>query len=200
MVNIAKYSRDGSNRHLPPLILMTDSHRLPDPMAVVAGLPRGSAVILRHYDHPERAKLARRLVALCRRRGLKLLIAGDPRLAAATHADGVHLPQFMARRGPGTWRLWRKPGWIVTAAAHSPMAISRAARAGADAVLLSPVLATASHPNARPIGILRAVVWRRTTTLAVYALGGMTLAGARRIRIAGFAGIAGVGFASTPND
>ncbi len=194
MLNIARYSAAAS--HLPPLILMTDSHRWPDPMAAVAGLPRGSAVILRHYEHPEKPKLARRLAALCRRKGIKLLIAGDPRLARAVRADGIHLPRHMARRGPGAWRLWRKPGWIVTAAAHSPAEMSMAARAKADAILLSPVLATASHPDARPIGILRAIVWRQTTGLAVYALGGMNPDIARRLYPGAFTGIAGIGFAA----
>ncbi len=195
MLNIARYPPAASN--LPPLIMMTDWRRLPDPMPAVAGLPKGSAVILRHYDYPEREKLARRLAALCRQNGIKLLIAGDTYLAHAVNADGIHLPRYMARRGPGRWRPWQKPGWIVTAAAHSPMEISRAARAGADAVLLSPVLATPSHPKAMPIGILRAVIWRRGTSLPVYALGGMTPANMRRIRIGGFAGIAGIGFAKT---
>ena len=188
--------RTGANR-LPPLILVTDAARLPDPAAAIRRLPRGAAVILRHYDAPERAGLARRLAALCRRRGVRLLVAGDGRLAAAIGAGGVHLPEAMARRGPMGWGGggFRRPGFLVTAAAHSPAALWRAARAGADAALLSPVFPTASHPGASGIGVIRFAAWCRRSPLPVYALGGIDRRAARRLKgtgMVGFAGLAGI--------
>lgn len=183
----------GGTAALPPVILMTDSRRLADPTAALAGLERGGAVILRHYGDPGREEMARRLAALCRRRGVRLLIAGDGRLAAAIGADGIHLPEALAGRGPGAWSRWRRPGWLVTAAAHSPAALFRAARAGADAALLSPVFATPSHPDRRPLGPLRFAAWCRASPLPVYALGGVSVAGARRLAASGGAGIAGIG-------
>ena len=178
---------------LPPLILMTDSKRLPDPEAALSGLDRGNAIILRHYDDPNREELARRLVSRCRQRGIRLLIAGDVRLAAAVGADGVHLPEALARRGPGNWIRWRRPGWLVTAAAHSPAALFLAEKAGADAALLSPVFPTLSHPGGRTIGPLLFAAWRRSSPLPVYALGGLSLTSVRRLAASGAAGIAGIG-------
>ena len=181
-----------ASRLLPPLILMTDADRLPDPAAAVARLPRGSAVILRHYGVPGRDALARDLVALCRGRHIRVLIAADARLARAVGADGLHLPEAMARRGPGIWQRWRRPDWIVTAAAHSRAALFRAARAGADAALLSPVFWTASHPLAPALGPLRFAAWCRSSPLPVYALGGISARTARRLRTGGGAGFAGI--------
>lgn len=187
--------RRAAERPLPGLVLMTDSRRLPDPLAAAARMPPGSAVILRHYDAPDRKALAVRLKQVCRRRGIRLLIAGDARLAAVVGADGLHLPEYMvARRGP-SWRLWRRPGWLVTAAAHGDRALFRAARAGADAALLSPVFATASHPGERTLGPLRFTGLAVRAPLPVYALGGLDAAGARRLGgapLAGFAGIGGI--------
>jgi thiamine-phosphate pyrophosphorylase len=171
---------------------MTDADRLPDPAAAVARLPRGSAVILRHYGVPGRDALARDLVALCRGRHIRVLIAADARLARAVGADGLHLPEAMARRGPGIWQPWRRPDWIVTAAAHSRAALFRAARAGADAALLSPVFWTASHPLAPALGPLRFAAWCRSSPLPVYALGGISARTARRLRAGGGAGFAGI--------
>jgi len=187
--------RGGPTAVLPPLILMTDSRRLPDPLAAVQRLARGSALILRHYDAPDRTELAKVLARACRRRGIRLLIAGDWRLAAAAGADGVHLPEGLARKGPGAWAagLSRKPGFLVTAAAHSPLAIRRAARAGADAVLLSPVFPTASHPGAPSLGALRFAAWCRRSPLPVYALGGVNARTAGRLAGSRLAGIAGIG-------
>lgn len=180
---------------LPGLILMTDPLRLLDVEAAVRRLPRGSAVILRHYTEAERAALARRLAALARVRRVRLLVAGDERLALAVGAGGLHLPEGMARRRalakPGCHP--KRPGFLVTAAAHSPMAVARAARAGADAVLLSPVFATASHPRARPLGVVRFARMCRAAALPVFALGGVDGAAARRLKGTGCAGIAAIG-------
>ncbi len=182
----------GPGSGLPPLILMTDSVRLADPLAAVAALHPGTAMILRHYDVADRAGLARALARACRARRVRLLIAGDVRLALAVGAGGVHLPEFMVTGRP-EWRAWWRPGWLVTAAAHSPGALFRAARAGADAALLSPVFATASHPEAMPIGTARFAAWARNGPLPVYALGGVNAANFSRLRAAGAAGFAGIG-------
>ena len=184
--------RRGRKKSLPPLILMTDTLRLADPLAATALLPRGSAVILRHYGTPERTALGRALAVICRRRGLLLLVAGDRRLAAAIGAAGLHFPegalgQARLAAGRGNRR------WLVTAAAHSPAAIRQAARAGANAVLLAPVFATQSHPGAKPLGTLLFARWCRESRLPVYALGGVGNETARRLLGSGAAGIAGIG-------
>jgi thiamine-phosphate pyrophosphorylase len=180
-------------RQLPPLILMTDSIRLPDPDAAILALAPGSAVILRERTRARLAMLARRISPLCRGRRIRLLVAGDWRLAREVGADGLHLPEAMIRHGPGYWRRVRHRDWIVTAAAHSPMAIRLAARLGVDAVLLSPVFATASHPGARTLGPLRFARWARESPVPVYALGGIDAARAHRLRGSGAAGFAGIG-------
>lgn len=192
---------------LPVLLLMTDEARTPDPVAAIRRLPRGSAVVFRHYGAAgraglARAGLARALVAAAKRRGVSVLIAGDARLAAATGASGLHLPEHMARRGPGPWRAWLKKGAIITAAAHSPGAICRAMRAGADAVLLAPVFATASHPGRLALGPLRFARFARASPLPVFALGGITAENWRRLAASGAAGLAGIGgfFADAAKD
>ena len=71
--------------------------------------------------------------------------------------------------------------------------MARGGRAGADAVLLGPVFETASHPGGRTIGPLRFALWCRRSRVAVYALGGVTAATAKRLIASGAAGIAGIG-------
>lgn len=180
---------------LPRLVLMTDERRLPDPSAAIDALPPGAAVILRHYGAPvpEREAMAHRLAATCRRRGLRLLVAADPGLAIRVGAAGVHLPEAMLKSAPQTWRLWRRRGWMVTAAAHSSGAIRRAAAADVDAVLLSPVFATCSHPDARVLGPLHFVPLVASSPVPVYALGGINTLTVRRLAGSGAAGVAGIG-------
>lgn len=169
---------------LPVAWLFTDAERLPDPLPVLRRLPRGTGVVLRHYEWPraERMLLARQSRAICRERGLVLLIAGDAHLALACGADGVHLPQRLLGKAAGIAR--RHPAWLLTAAAHDAAALAGAARGGIDAVFISPVFPTASHPNAKGLGAVRFAALAdlaRRRGLGVYALGGIDAASMRRI-------------------
>ena len=179
---------------LPPLILMTDSERLPDPLPVLPDLPRGSAVLLRHYGVPGRDELAVRLRTATRRFGVRLLVGADPRLAAAVGADGVHWPEALVGRTLRCWRSWHRRRWLVTAAAHSLPAIHRAAAWGVDAVLLSPVFPTASHIGAIPLGPLKFAAWAGVSPVPLYALGGVSGSTVPRLAAAGACGLAGIGF------
>jgi thiamine-phosphate pyrophosphorylase len=183
---------DAGARPLPPLILLTDADRLPDAVAAVRRLPPGAAVVLRDYAAVGRADLARRLRALTRARRILLLIGADPRLAASVGAEGVHWRETDVGR-PGSRRGHRRPGWLVTAAAHSGTAIRRAARVGVDAVLVSPVFPTASHPGAPTLGPLRFARLVHASPVPVYALGGIDPRTARRLRNSDAAGFAGIG-------
>jgi thiamine-phosphate pyrophosphorylase len=187
-----RLKRPRSAEGLPRLVLMTDSRRLPEPLPAVRALPPGSAVIVREIEGERRARLVRQLRPVCRRRRIRLLVAADEDLAR--RADGLHLSETMVRGGTRRWRLSRRrPDSLVTASAHSAGAICRAAALGVDAVLLAPVFATASHPQARPIGPLRFARLVRASPLPTYALGGIDEAGARRLLRSGAAGFAAIG-------
>ncbi len=190
--------------HLPALIMMTDTARLADPLSVVAQLPKGAAIILRHYaddDTPKRRRarenLARSLARSCRARGLVLLVAADMNLALRIGANGLHLPEWQLRASAGPLRRPR-PGFIITAACHSAGALARAAKLGLDAALLAPVFPSASHPGAPTLGALRFSALVHGAMIPVYALGGVNARTARRLGSSGAIGIAGIGFVSGP--
>lgn len=160
---------------------MTDDDRLPDPVGAARALPKASLVIVRSRDARRRRELAEAL----RRQthGLILLAADDPDLAGALH--GLHLPQARAREA-AHWRALR-PDWVITVAAHSGIGLHAP---HADAVLLSPVFPTASHPQARILTPVRARLMARKALLPVLALGGVNARNAALL--SGFSGIAAI--------
>jgi thiamine monophosphate synthase len=168
---------------LPPLILFTDDERLPDPLAAASALPRGSLVIARSRDAVRRRDLAQALREIARVGGLFLSVAGDAALARAVGADGVHLPEARIGEAAGLH------DFLVTASAHSLDPIRRGA--GVDALILSPVFATASHPERPALGVMRANRIAAEAPVPVYALGGVTAENAGLLR--GFWGIAAIG-------
>ena len=164
---------------LPRLWLMTDE-RLGDGLfAAIDRLPpRHGGIVFRHYSlgDAERRILFDEVRAAAGRRRLMLLLAGPAEQADAWGADGSH------GRGPG--------GGLRSAPAHGLAEIRAAERDGAAFVFLSPVFATRSHPEARPLGPARFNALVRRTKLPVIALGGMNAVRARRLRAAhGWAGI-----------
>jgi thiamine-phosphate pyrophosphorylase len=151
------------SQHLPETWLFTDPRMGEALWDAIHRLPRGSGIVLRHYDAADRSVIARRAAKLARRYGHVLMVAGDVRLARAVGAAGVH----MSDGG-------RPVRDVITAASHDRAGLVRARRAGASLVFLSPVFPTRSHPGARTLGALRFGLTGRGTGIAVAALGGMT--------------------------
>jgi thiamine-phosphate pyrophosphorylase len=151
-------------------------------------------VIYRAFGARGAPTVARRLRRMTRERGLKLLIGADWRLAAAIDADGVHLPQRLAWLATGLRR--RRPGWLVTAAAHDERAIVSCGRLSLDAILLSVVFPSRSPSAGRALGVIRFNRLAGRSRIPVIALGGVNDATATRLRGSRAAGLASVsGFA-----
>jgi len=168
------------------LAFLTDRARVPDPESIARALPPGAAVILRDYDAPRRADLAKKLKSICAGGGVLFLVGADAALARAIGADGVHFPS------------WQNadidmPGMIKTAACHSGADLQKAAEAGADLAFLSPVFPTASHKGERTLGVAAFRSLARSAPLPVLALGGVDEANALRLAGPNLAGFGAIG-------
>ncbi|HEX8232465.1 MAG TPA: thiamine phosphate synthase [Caulobacteraceae bacterium] len=176
---------------LPPLVLMTDPARVPDPVAAAGRLPPGSGVVYRAFGASGAEETARALAEVARRKGLVLLVGLDWRLARRVGARGVHLPERLAHRARAVRSAW--PSALITAAAHSRSGLARAARYGADAAFLSLVFPSASPSAAESLGPLRFAAMARAAALPVYALGGVDEKNAPALVRSGAVGLAAVG-------
>jgi thiamine-phosphate pyrophosphorylase len=175
---------------LPPLFFVTDPARTPDPAVVAGRLPRGAGVIYRAFGAADALETATRLARIAAARGLTLLIGLDADLAEACGAQGVHLPERALGDGPQLRE--RRADWILTGAAHGANGVAKAAAAGLNAALLSPVFASNSPSAGAPLGLERFGEIARGAGLPVYALGGVNAANAERLIGTSAAGIAAV--------
>lgn len=171
-------------RHpLPDVWLFSDERIAVGMAALVRALPPGGGIVLRHdsLSQGQRWRLARRLARIAGARKLLLLLAGQPAFAKRGGAKGVHLRQHDARLAAQAHRL----GLFVTMPVHDAREARRARRARADAVFISPLHPTRSHPGAPALG---RAAWLRLARLSgtqAIALGGMTGARARGLKRAG---------------
>ena len=136
----------------------------------------------------ERPEVLRRLSALCRESGTRLVVNGDPAEARACGADGVHLgaARLMGARD----RPLQRP-LLVGASCHGAEELRQAERIDADFAVLGPVARTRTHPWSTPLG------WPgfqklalSTRQLPIYALGGLGPQDLDAARQAGGRGVA----------
>ena len=114
-------------------------------------------------------QLAQQVVIMAHAQGAKVLLNADVELAKVVGADGVQLTSSqlatVAQRPDLAW---------CAASCHSTEELYRAQTLGCDFALLSPVLATQSHPGAASLGWERFAAISAGAAIPVYALGGLT--------------------------
>lgn len=155
---------------IPTRWLMTDERMGDDLWTALARLPRGGGVVFRHYGVADRQVLLARVAKVARRRRLLLVVAGSP------HAGHAHNARHRSRG-------------LNTASAHSRREAIQAVRGGADALFVSPVFATRSHPGARALGRVRFGLLVQGLGVPVIALGGMDESRLRGLPAHGYAAI-----------
>ncbi len=168
---------------LPCLWLISDARNDGALAAALARLPRGSGFIYRHYHLDTQARLARftALKAIVRRYAHVMVLAGSVSLARRWGADGAYGSPAALATGPAMLRL---------CTAHDLREIGSASRA--SAILLSPVFATTSHPDARPLGVQRFRALAARAQVPIIALGGMSARRARQLECTRWASIDGL--------
>lgn len=165
---------DGPAQSLPLLWLLSDARNDAALDNALAKLPRGSALVFRHYHCAagDRRRRFDQLAGIARKRDHRIILADSPVKARQWGADGVYGPAGRMPKGDALLKI---------ATAHDWKEIVAAERAKADAIMLSPVFATASHPGGRTLGPVRFRMLARKTDIPIIALGGMTRDNARRL-------------------
>jgi 8-oxo-dGTP diphosphatase len=124
----------------------------------------------KNYTRDALRSLALKMLPLLRQHGARLIINADISLAQEIGADGVQIS------GAQLAELRERPdvGWCA-ASCHNAEELRRAEELGCDFAMLSPVLATQSHPGAPHLGWEQFAALAAGLSIPVYALGGLQL-------------------------
>ena len=159
---------------LPPVYAITNLHEM-GRERFFAGLRQAldSGLRLVHVREKQLTSVeleafSAEVIAHCQPYGARVLLNGTPEMAQRVGADGVHFSS--AALAAASSRL---QGLLCAASCHSVEELAKAATLEFDFVLLSPVMATRSHPQAMPLGWERFKGMIAEYSLPVYALGGM---------------------------
>ena len=137
-------------------------------------------VQVRDKGNWERSQLIYQVHSMARQYGARVLVNGGPA------ADGVHFSaeQLMTLRA-------RPPqSGLIAASCHDVQELGHAMALGFDFAVLGPVKATASHPDARPLGWNEFRRIAEGASIPVYAIGGLRPHDMDTARAAGAHGLA----------
>ena len=171
---------------LPDIWLISDARIDAVLESALARLPRQSGFIYRHYHlgDPMRWERFQALKSVAKRYGHTVILSDSALTATEWGADGIYGAPLA---------LWpRRKGLLHLATAHNLREIGLANRLKADAVLLSPVFATRSHPGGRWLGPARFHLLAQRSHAPVIALGGMDKIRARTLQWPRWAAIDGL--------
>jgi thiamine-phosphate pyrophosphorylase len=173
-----------------PPVFFSDRKKILDFDATIKNLPKNSAIIIREYDlnEAERELFARKIIALARPRGIKILIGKDFLLAKKLNADGLHFSDF--DKIPTQFlqkKLWPK-NFIFSLATHSLKSVLKAQKLAPNWLFISPIFLTTSHPNTKNLGLknLAKISFKTKnqpySAINIYALGGVNLENLKSLR------------------
>ena len=128
---------------------------------------------------------SRRVIAMARPYGARVLINRDINLASEIEADGVHLTAEQLAHCEA-----RPDLPLVAASTHQRAEIERAGELKLDFAVLGAVKSTPTHPGQPPLGWARFAEMVSNSPLPVYALGGMRMSDLVNAQISGAHGIA----------
>ena len=181
---------------LPSICAVSDSGRHGGPERFLEALPQGlqGGIRLIQVREPgmapdQRVLFARRVAALAGPHGARVSLVGtalETRRAGliAMHSTAEQLRRTVARPRVSLW----------TVSCHDAADLQRAEHLGADAAIVSPVHASAAHPDLPPLGWPGLQRLAAGASIPLYAQGGMSPDQLATARDAGAIGIATADF------
>ena len=132
-------------------------------------------------------EIIRKISDICNLYKCMFIVNGAPGDAIKYQCHGIHLTSQLLHsldNRPLPRDLW------VSASCHNQEELKHACKIGLDFAVLSPVQSTNSHPGSEPMGWEAFAGMARSSTIPVYALGGMKSGDICKARINGGQGIA----------
>ncbi len=162
---------------------MTDYRKVPELFEKLKTTKKRPIIIFREYDSPKRKELLEELLKLRH----KILVAGDPKLAAQRRTAGLHLPSHMLKLK----KKWKRrfSNKLLSASVHNERELYMAKISGVDIVIISPILES-PYSNKKSLGVINAAKILKNNNKYTYALGGITTNSWRRVRGLSISGIA----------
>ena len=118
----------------------------------------------------------------------QVVVNGDPEIAKASGATGVHLPEEGTSINDARATLGH--GALIGKSVHSTNAAVEAERDGADYIYFGTVFDSLSHPSGHTNGLTGVIKSSNAVSIPVIGIGGINIENVRSVMNAGASGVA----------
>ena len=180
---------------LPEYCLITPDAKGDDPVflqGLKCSLESGVKLIQfrsNNLSAPKYIELAKKVISLSREYNAQVMLNQSFDVFQCCQADGLHLN---SKRLMGADKRPVSADVLLSASCHNQAEVKQAGKIGVDFIMLSPVLATKSHPGASALGWESFYDLTESACMPVYALGGMKQEHIAKAKKQGAQGIAAI--------
>ena len=152
-------------------------------------LKRNISVIFRNYQKKLDLKTIISFKKLCKKKGLKLYLANNIKLALQANLNGVYIPSFNKSLNLNNFRNYRK-NFKILGSAHNVLELKIKEKQGVDIIFLSPLFLTKNYQHS--LGIIKFNLISKESKKPIIALGGIRKNNLNKIKLINAIGLSGI--------
>ena len=157
----------------------------------ILNLKKNINVIFINYQKKLDLKTIINFKKLCKKKGLKLYLANNIKLALQANLNGVYIPSFNKSLNLNNFRNYRK-NFKILGSAHNVVELKFKEKQGVDIIFLSPLFLTKNYQH--NLGIIKFNLISRETKKPIIALGGIRKNNLNKIKLINANGLSGITF------
>jgi len=144
-------------------------------------------IIYRNYKDRNRENQLKKIARACKKKGYKLFVSNDIKLAHRFKADGIYIPSFNKTK---KFLNLEKKNIIILGSAHNQKEISEKILQNCKAIFLSPLFQVEKSKNY--LGLHRFNYLSIKNKIKIYALGGVSERNVRKLKLLSICGFGGI--------
>lgn len=148
-------------------------------------------IIIRNYNKKFDLETISKIKKICKKKGLKLFLSNNPKLAIQANLDGVYIPSFNKSLNLNNFRN-KKKNFIILGSAHNISEIKFKEKQGVNLIFLSPLFLTKNYQN--NLGVVKFNLMSKITNKSLIALGGIRRNNLNKLKMIDAIGFSGITF------
>ncbi len=145
-------------------------------------------IIYRNYKRINYIKNAQRLSEFCYKKGFRLYVSNDEKLAKRIHSFGLYLPSFNINKS------YVNSHFNIIGSAHNEIELRKKIHQGCKEIFVSPIFDTNTYRNKPGKGLhfFRQLIMKYSKKIKIHALGGINHQNINKIISSGGSGFSSI--------
>ena len=157
---------------------------------LINNLPKTTSIIYRNYSEPNNVDKIKKTKNICKKKGFKLYLANEIKLALELNLDGAYIPSFNKNFNINSYTLRKK--FKLLGSAHNLKELRTKELQKVNYLFISPLFL--SKKSKISLGVYKFIYLANKTNKKVICLGGINKKNIKKTNLIKPYGIAGISF------